>query len=64
MGKMGVDAYIEYLEEAHCLIYENRDYVTRLDAETGDGDHWANMNMGFEKLLSPWNCRNCFANAA
>ena len=52
MRKMGVDAYIEYLEEAHCLIYENRDYVTRLDAETGDGDHWANMNMGFEKLLA------------
>lgn len=52
MGTMGVAGYIEYLEEAHRLICENRDYVTRLDAETGDGDHWANMNMGFEKLLA------------
>ena len=50
--KMDVSAFVGYLEDANRLICENRDYVTRLDAETGDGDHWANMNMGFSKLLS------------
>ncbi len=52
MMKMDVSAFVGYLEDANRLICENRDYVTRLDAETGDGDHWANMNMGFSKLLS------------
>lgn len=51
MIKIGVDAYIEYLERTTKLLNENKDYVTRLDAETGDGDHWANMNMGFGKLM-------------
>ncbi len=47
-----VKDYIEYLEKAAKKIDENKDYVTQLDAATGDGDHWVNMNMGFEKLLS------------
>ncbi len=51
MWKMGAQGYVEYLEEANRLICENREYVTRLDAETGDGDHWANMQMGFGRLL-------------
>lgn len=49
--KMDVKAYVKYLESANSLINENKDYVTRLDAETGDGDHWANMNLGFGKLI-------------
>lgn len=52
MLKIGVEAYVEYLEKANLLIAEKKDYVTRLDAETGDGDHWANMNMGFGKLVA------------
>ena len=40
------------MEKANLLIAEKKDYVTRLDAETGDGDHWANMNMGFGKLVA------------
>ena len=43
--------YVEYLEIVADKIKENKDYITKLDAETGDGDHWANMNTGFEKLM-------------
>jgi len=42
---------MEYLSKAADVINVHKDYITRLDAETGDGDHWVNLNMGFEKLL-------------
>ncbi len=51
MQRMTVERYVQYLEKAYCLLCENKDYVTQLDAETGDGDHWANMNLGFMKLI-------------
>jgi dihydroxyacetone kinase-like protein len=43
--------YADYIEIAYNRIHENGDYVTGLDAATGDGDHWSNINMGFEKLV-------------
>lgn len=43
--------YMEYIKRAYGLIHEKGDYITRLDAATGDGDHWTNINMGFEKLV-------------
>jgi len=43
--------YVEYIEQVARKIEENRDYVTELDSITGDGDHWVNINMGFQKLL-------------
>lgn len=43
--------YAEYIELAGAKIHENGDYITALDAATGDGDHWSNINMGFEKLI-------------
>lgn len=43
--------YTEYIRLAAGKIRENGDYVTALDSATGDGDHWSNINMGFEKLL-------------
>ena len=43
--------YAEYIKKAYALIHENGDYVTELDLATGDGDHWSNINMGFEKLV-------------
>lgn len=43
--------YMEYLSKVAAIIRDHKDYITRLDAETGDGDHWVNLNMGFEKLL-------------
>lgn len=42
--------YVAYLNRAAARISESRDYVTELDAATGDGDHWVNLNMGFEAL--------------
>lgn len=44
--------YMEYLELVLAKLAENREYVTELDSATGDGDHWVNMNMGFQKLVS------------
>lgn len=47
-----VSDYQDYLALAAARIHENRDFVTELDSATGDGDHWANINMGFEKLTA------------
>ncbi|MDR1376567.1 MAG: dihydroxyacetone kinase subunit L [Synergistaceae bacterium] len=44
--------YSEYLKLACEKIRASGDYITELDAATGDGDHWANINMGFEKLAA------------
>ncbi|NCE63781.1 dihydroxyacetone kinase subunit L [Pseudoflavonifractor sp. 524-17] len=44
--------YVDYLVLAGREIEQNGDYVTALDAKTGDGDHWVNLNMGFQKLIS------------
>jgi phosphoenolpyruvate---glycerone phosphotransferase subunit DhaL len=32
------------------MINENVEYLTKLDAEIGDGDHGVNMNKGFKKI--------------
>lgn len=42
--------YAAYLRDIQAKIASQKDYVTELDAATGDGDHWANMNTGFTKL--------------
>ncbi|MBV9278906.1 MAG: DAK2 domain-containing protein, partial [Chloroflexi bacterium] len=31
-------------------LHENRDYLTRLDAAIGDGDHGINMDRGFQAV--------------
>jgi dihydroxyacetone kinase-like protein len=43
--------YADYIRKAYKLIHENGDYITELDSATGDGDHWTNINMGFESLV-------------
>ncbi len=43
--------YVAYLRKAYERIHANGDYITALDSATGDGDHWTNINMGFEKLV-------------
>ena len=43
--------YANYLEKVSQVIKENKEYVTSLDSVTGDGDHWVNINMGFENIL-------------
>lgn len=42
--------YIVYLHTVLDVLNHNRDYISRLDAATGDGDHWANLHSGFQKL--------------
>ncbi|WP_242661341.1 dihydroxyacetone kinase subunit DhaL [Alkaliphilus metalliredigens] len=42
---------MEYIELVAKKIELNKDYVTELDSITGDGDHWVNMNMGFQRVL-------------
>ncbi|MGE4484628.1 MAG: dihydroxyacetone kinase subunit DhaL [Oscillospiraceae bacterium] len=49
---MTANDYVEYINVAARKINENGDYITDLDAVTGDGDHWANINMGFENLVA------------
>ena len=44
--------YVAYIQNAAKKIHENGDYISQLDAATGDGDHWANINMGFENLVA------------
>ncbi|NLF28975.1 MAG: dihydroxyacetone kinase subunit L [Clostridiales bacterium] len=44
--------YVAFLGRAAKKIAESGDYITSLDAATGDGDHWANINLGFEHLLA------------
>ena len=44
--------YVAYLKKAAAKIAASGDYITGLDAVTGDGDHWANINMGFENILA------------
>lgn len=48
---LGTNEYVDYLIEVYRKIASEKDYVTELDAATGDGDHWANMNTGFTKLI-------------
>ena len=42
---------MDYIEIVAKRINEDGDYITSLDAITGDGDHWANINMGFQRLV-------------
>ena len=44
--------YVAYINIAAKKIHDNGEYISKLDASTGDGDHWANINMGFENLVA------------
>lgn len=48
--KLDTNDYIAYMMETKEVIGGQKDYITELDATTGDGDHWANLYMGFEKI--------------
>ena len=47
------DDYVAYLNRAAAVIRDSKDYISGLDAATGDGDHWANLNLGFEAIILP-----------
>lgn len=44
--------YVEYIKRMSERLQECGDYITSLDAATGDGDHWININNGFNKLVA------------
>ncbi|MEA4895630.1 MAG: dihydroxyacetone kinase subunit DhaL [Oscillospiraceae bacterium] len=43
--------YVAYLKRAYEKLHSEGDYITDLDLATGDGDHWTNMDTGFERLI-------------
>lgn len=49
--QLTVKDYTEYLKLAYDNIHSKKDYITALDSATGDGDHWVNLNLGFEALM-------------
>ncbi|MFA9381897.1 MAG: dihydroxyacetone kinase subunit DhaL [Acetanaerobacterium sp.] len=51
MIQMNCSQYLSYVANAAGVIAQNGDYITGLDAVIGDGDHWLNINIGFQKLL-------------
>lgn len=47
-----VNDFIQYFNQTKDLIYKEKEYVTELDSATGDGDHWVNVNKGFEQITN------------
>ena len=45
------EAVIAWINSLAAAIAEQKDYLTRLDADIGDGDHGANMHRGFQAVL-------------
>ncbi len=43
--------YIQYFKKTKDIIADQKEYITELDASTGDGDHWVNIHKGFEKIV-------------
>jgi len=43
-----VDLFLEIAKK----IESEKEYVTELDAVLGDGDHWVNINKGYQKIVS------------
>ena len=48
--ELSMKDYASYMVKAYTKIHENKESITDLDLATGDGDHWANMDMGFGKI--------------
>jgi dihydroxyacetone kinase-like protein len=45
------DDVLAWIKAFAAAINENRDYLTRLDSDIGDGDHGTNMDRGFQAVL-------------
>ncbi len=45
------EAVITWINNLAAAIAEQKDYLTQLDSDIGDGDHGANMHRGFQKVL-------------
>ncbi len=46
------DAVIQWIQAYAEVIAVNKDYLTQLDSDIGDGDHGANMHRGFQAVLT------------
>lgn len=46
------NAVLDWIKAYAATIGENKDYLVRLDSEIGDGDHGANMDRGFQAVLT------------
>ncbi len=46
------DAVLEWIKAYAAAIAANKDYLTELDSAIGDADHGANMDRGFQALLT------------
>ncbi|MDR3430917.1 MAG: dihydroxyacetone kinase subunit DhaL [Rouxiella aceris] len=42
---------VSWLERCAVMFAEQRDFLTQLDSDIGDGDHGLNMNRGFNKVM-------------
>ena len=45
------DQIVQWLETTGNVMFENKEYLTQLDAAIGDADHGINMARGFTKVL-------------
>jgi dihydroxyacetone kinase-like protein len=45
------EQYLQYIAQVAAAINGQKDYITALDAATGDGDHWLNLNIGYQKVV-------------
>ena len=46
------DAVLAWIRAAAGAMARNKDYLTQLDSAIGDGDHGANMDRGFQAVLT------------
>lgn len=49
--KISSKDYIDYIKLVADKIAADKDHITELDAAIGDGDHWTNVNKGFQALI-------------
>ena len=43
--------YMQYIARVAQAIEIQGEYITSLDAAIGDGDHWLNLNIGYQKVV-------------
>ncbi|UZQ82175.1 hypothetical protein OEI98_001986 [Thermoanaerobacter sp. RKWS2] len=43
--------FIKVIENLAEVIEQQKDYLTKLDSEIGDGDHGVNLSIGFREVM-------------
>ena len=51
MRRLTVEGYANYLQNVIGKISAEKEYITGLDSVLGDGDHWANLMVDFNRIL-------------